>query len=277
MPGKHEESLLWERIDADEMPPGEKKLSRDREGHDRRLDRPGARRRPVPSPTALAARAGADRGRAAFWSFQPIRRPEVPPREAAGGDADAGRRLPAGPARGAGLAFSPEADRRTLDPPGHVRPDRPAADARGGRRLRGRHRPRRLRDGWSTACSRSPAYGERWARHWLDVAGYADSDGDVAARTPSASTRASTATTSSGRSTPTSRWDDLIREQLAGDEMVTPPYADLSPGRRSTGSPRPASCARPRTAPATRRPTRRRRGTRWSPTRSRSSRPRCWA
>ncbi len=23
----------------------------------------------------------------------------------------------------------------------------------------------------------NPAYGERWARHWLDVAGYADSDG----------------------------------------------------------------------------------------------------
>ena len=23
----------------------------------------------------------------------------------------------------------------------------------------------------------SPAYGERWGRHWLDVAGYADSEG----------------------------------------------------------------------------------------------------
>jgi hypothetical protein len=23
----------------------------------------------------------------------------------------------------------------------------------------------------------SPAYGERWARHWLDVAGYSDSNG----------------------------------------------------------------------------------------------------
>src|SRR3954453_1632021 len=27
IPGRHEESLLWERIEADEMPPGEKKLS----------------------------------------------------------------------------------------------------------------------------------------------------------------------------------------------------------------------------------------------------------
>ena len=30
----------------------------------------------------------------------------------------------------------------------------------------------------------SPHYGERWGRHWLDVAGYADSDGYGDARTP---------------------------------------------------------------------------------------------
>src|SRR5204862_2000842 len=30
----------------------------------------------------------------------------------------------------------------------------------------------------------APQYGERWARHWLDVAGYADSDGYVDADPP---------------------------------------------------------------------------------------------
>src|SRR5204862_113339 len=30
----------------------------------------------------------------------------------------------------------------------------------------------------------SPAYGERWARHWLDVAGYADSNGYGEADSP---------------------------------------------------------------------------------------------
>src|SRR5262249_33001213 len=30
----------------------------------------------------------------------------------------------------------------------------------------------------------SPHYGERWGRHWLDVAGYADSDGYSDADTP---------------------------------------------------------------------------------------------
>ncbi len=30
----------------------------------------------------------------------------------------------------------------------------------------------------STQLMASPRYGERWARHWLDVTGYADSDGN---------------------------------------------------------------------------------------------------
>ena len=30
----------------------------------------------------------------------------------------------------------------------------------------------------------SPHYGEHWARHWLDVAGYADSDGNGSDDTP---------------------------------------------------------------------------------------------
>ena len=76
-----------------------------------------------------------------------------------------------------GLTPSPEADRATLDPPADARPDRPAADARGGRCLRRRHAPGRLRDGWSIACSHSPHYGERMALDWLDAARYADTHG----------------------------------------------------------------------------------------------------
>ena len=40
-------------------------------------------------------------------------------------------------------------------------------------------------DWWENAIDRllaSPAYGERWARHWLDVAGYADSAGHAEAQ-----------------------------------------------------------------------------------------------
>ena len=54
--------------------------------------------------------------------------------------------------RATGWRPAPEADRRTLDPPGDVRPDRPAADARRGRRLRERHRARRLREAGRAAA-----------------------------------------------------------------------------------------------------------------------------
>ena len=40
-------------------------------------------------------------------------------------------------------------------------------------------RPTRLTR-WSTGCWLRPAYGERWGRHWLDVARYADTAGETA-------------------------------------------------------------------------------------------------
>ena len=82
--------------------------------------------------------------------------------------------------------------------------------------------------GSSTGCSPAPRYGERWARHWLDVAGYADSDGYTArddVRKFAYKYRDYLV-----RSLNADRpWDELIREQLAGDEMVKPPYANLAP------------------------------------------------
>ena len=68
------------------------------------------------------------------------------------------------------------------DPPRHVRPDRPAADPRGGRRVR---RPTTSPDAFARVVDRllaSPRYGERWGRHWLDVARYADTKGYVFTR-----------------------------------------------------------------------------------------------
>ena len=34
---------------------------------------------------------------------------------------------------------------------------------------------------YDRALARSPHYGERWGRHWLDLAGYADSEGGISA------------------------------------------------------------------------------------------------
>ena len=57
------------------------------------------------------------------------------------------------------------------------RPDRPAADA-GARSTRSSRIDRP--DAWERSIDKllaSPHYGERWGRHWLDVARYADSSG----------------------------------------------------------------------------------------------------
>ena len=110
------------------------------------------------------------------WAFQPIVRPAIP----FAGQPDA----PANPIDAfllqrlnqQGLQFSPAADRETqlrrlwLDLTGLL-PQPQAIDE-----FLADQSP----EAWNTAVAQllaNPAYGERWARHWLDTAGYADSDG----------------------------------------------------------------------------------------------------
>lgn len=112
--------------------------------------------------------------RAAHWSFQPIRH-SVPPVESVAVahpvDAFVERKLVEH-----GISFSPEADRTTLlrrlflDLLGL--PPRPQDVAE----FLVDERP----DAYERLLDRvvaSPHFGERWGRHWLDLARYADSDG----------------------------------------------------------------------------------------------------
>jgi hypothetical protein len=63
----------------------------------------------------------------------------------------------------------------------------------------------------------SPAYGERWGRHWLDVARYADSDGFKADATrPNIWRYRDYVIQSFNEDKP---YDRFIREQIAGDEL----------------------------------------------------------
>ncbi len=114
--------------------------------------------------------------RTTHWSFQPIRRPPVPQVQ--------DRDWPNTPLdnyvlaklEAAGLTPSPEADRRTLIrrlsfdltglPPTPEQVDEFLAD-------NGPDAYARLVD----RLLASPHYGERWGRHWLDVARYADTRG----------------------------------------------------------------------------------------------------
>ncbi|MFO0799122.1 MAG: PSD1 and planctomycete cytochrome C domain-containing protein [Gemmataceae bacterium] len=109
-----------------------------------------------------------------FWAFQPVREPKVPDTShpiQSPIDAFVRTRLDA-----AGLTPAPPADRRTLirrvtyDLTGL--PPTPEEVA-GFLADRGDGAFARVVD----RLLASPAYGERWARHWLDVARYADSNG----------------------------------------------------------------------------------------------------
>lgn len=74
----------------------------------------------------------------------------------------------------------------------------------------------------------SPRYGERWGRHWLDAAGYADSEGqtDSDAERPWAFFYRDYVVKSFNQGKP---YDQFIREQIAGDELVGADRSNLSP------------------------------------------------
>ena len=220
VPGKPDESPLVERIEADEMPEGGKKLTKEQKAVIRRWVAAGAKTaRPEPkNPDDLRI---TDEERA-FWAFQPVRKPVVPTGASNPVDAFIDYTL----ARH-GLKPNPLADRRTLirrvtfDLTGL--PPTPAEVETF------------LKDDSPTAYERlidrllaSPQYGEHWGRHWLDVAGYAESDGvtNQDKVRPHAWKYRDYVVRSFNSDKP---FDQFVVEQLAGDELVPKPWKELSP------------------------------------------------
>ena len=72
----------------------------------------------------------------------------------------------------------------------------------------------------------SPRYGERWGRHWLDVAGYADSEGytDKDIKREWAYYYRDYVVNAFNQNKP---YDQFLVEQLAGDELIQSPLSDL--------------------------------------------------
>lgn len=228
VPGNHEESFLWQRIEDEEMPPDDKKLSaKDKAVIATWIDQGAVTARA--EPASLAPGVEPTDEEKAFWSFQPIRRTD-PPRVQR--DHEALVRTPIDAfllekLEQKDLGFAPEADKRSLIrrlsftvtglPPTPAEVEQFLAD----------EAPNAY-DRLVDRLLASPRYGERWARHWLDVAGYADSDGysPKDAERKYAYKYRDYLIRALNLDRP---WDELIREQLAGDEMLSPPYQDLAP------------------------------------------------
>src|SRR5487761_476670 len=253
VPHRPDASLLVERIRSGEMPPVEKKLSAAQIDVIVRWIGGGAKTAHA-EPEPIGEGPLFTQEERDYWAFQPVRRPGAPsvaghsvgvPPASTFGETAALVTAQAGRLRyddqvltpidafllvrleSAGLAFSPEADRPTLLrrayfdlvglPPTPAEMESFLADTSPG--------------AWQKVIERllaSPHYGERWGRHWLDVAGYADSEGYTDEDTPRASSFRfrDYVIRSFNAEKP---FDQFIQEQLAGDEMTPPPYANLSP------------------------------------------------
>ncbi|HYH63444.1 MAG TPA: PSD1 and planctomycete cytochrome C domain-containing protein [Urbifossiella sp.] len=160
----------------------------------------------APFPAAVAKAPAADPAK--HWAFRPVVRPDVP-KGANPIDAFVRARLAA-----AGLSPAPPADRRALIrratfdliglPPTPAEVEAFLKDA--------------APDAFATVVDRllaSPDYGERWGRHWLDVARYADSNGlDENVAHGTAWRYRDYVVRSLNADKP---YDQFLREQLAGD------------------------------------------------------------
>jgi len=223
--GKSDESLIVERIVSGEMPPGDVEMpAEDVAKIQRWIDQGATTSRPEPESLAVGdIFTDIDRE---HWSFQPIRKPDVPvvPADvplANPIDAFLWQKL-----NEKQLSFSPIADRETLirrlSFNLHGLPPSPESIAD----FIADTRPDAYERLVETMLD-SPAYGERWGRHWLDIAGYADSDGYTSQDSERQWSYKYRDYVIESLNEDKS-WKDFIIEQLAGDELVPLPYQNLS-------------------------------------------------
>lgn len=223
--GNPVESTLIDRTFAEDMPPGDVKLTAPEQAVLRRWVESGATTlRPEPDSIPDGVYVPAEERE--FWSFLPIQNPAIPTVSAQDRvrnpiDAFLLRRL-----EQQQLGFSADADRRTF-----IR--RATFDLTGLPPT-----PQEVQDfvadqdpaaveNLIDRLLESPHYGERWGRHWLDVVGYADSEGytiDDPIR-PHAYHYRDYVIAAMNEDMP---FDRFVREQLAGDEMIGYPKQNLT-------------------------------------------------
>ena len=220
-----EESPLLKLVSSGDMPPGEARVPPEKVELIRKWLAAGA---PTarPEPESIGPGVPLSLEDRQYWAYKPLVQPALPDASKLPGAQSL--RTPIDvwlqAAMPEGLTLSPEAPRHKLIvrayfdliglPPTQVELDRWLNDAS---------------ETWFTAMLdhllESPHYGERWARHWLDVAGYADSDGYTLADAdrPWAWKYRDYVTRSFNSDKP---FDRFITEQLAGDELAGPAQGD---------------------------------------------------
>lgn len=162
-----------------------------------------------------------------WWAIQPVTKPQVPAAKSPGATTNIDRFLLA-KLEAQGITPNAKADKITLLrraslvltglPPSAEEVQAFVADSSAG--------------AWEKQIDRllaSPRYGERWARHWLDLARYADSDGFKSDDTrPNIWRYRDYVIQSFNQDKP---YDRFVKEQIAGDELYpTDPNALVATG-----------------------------------------------
>ena len=227
VPGNLEESYLLDRVKSGEMPP-------EGLGHpltDQQISlletwiKSGA---PTlrSEPTEVARGMIITEEDRRWWSFQPITRPEPPQVKHAERVRSPIDNFILHQLETKGFSFSADADRKTLirrayidllgilPTPEQVHAFEEETEPQAWERL-------------VDELLADKRFGERWGRHWLDVAGYADSEG-VSNTDPERKWSwkyRDYVIKSFNNNKP---YDQFLTEQLAGDELVDQPYKELT-------------------------------------------------
>lgn len=228
IPGDLEQSPLWTRVRDGEMPPAEveKKLTDAERDLLRRWIATGAKTlRPEPADAVPGSYLTEEERN--YWAFQPIRRTAPPSVSAVARVRTPIDQFVLARLEREKLSLSPDAEPQTLlrrlflDLVGLPPTPEEMADF--------------LQDPSPQAYERlvdrllaSPRYGERWGRHWLDTAGFAESEGysDDDVPRPEAWKYRDYVIRSWNADKP---FDRFVQEQLAGDELIGRELKDLSP------------------------------------------------
>ena len=221
-PGDLAKSRIWERVFADEMPEGPKKVSAAQKAILKRWIAEGAKTaRREPDDPNLARYTPEE---LSHWAFQPMKS-IAPPMNVGRTEID---RFLLAKLDAAGVkGFSPAADRRTFIrratfdltglPPTPEAVEAFVADS--------------APDAFERLIDRllaTPQYGERWGRHWLDVAGYSETYGNLGVDQvrPHAWRFRDYVVDSFNADKP---FDEFLKEQIAGDEWASRPYDFADP------------------------------------------------